>query len=135
MKKTYTGSCHCGKVRYEANLDLSQGTGRCNCSYCAKVRNWSVMTKPVDFRLLTDEKDLGDYQFTEESPNHHFFCKHCGVRMFTRGYVEAIGGDFISVTIATIDNLSDKERAELPVRFMNGRNNDWFSTPAETRHL
>lgn len=135
MKKTYTGSCHCGTVRYEANLDLSQGTGRCNCSYCAKVRNWSVMTKPADFRLLTDANDLGDYQFTKESPNHHFFCKHCGVRMFTRGYVEAIGGDFVSVTIATIDHLSDKERAELSVRYMDGRDNNWFSTPAETRHL
>jgi hypothetical protein len=134
MKKTYTGSCHCGAVRFEVEMDLAAGTGKCNCSICRKTRAWSTIVKPADFRLLAGETDLSDYQFGGKS-GHHLFCRHCGVRPFGKGYVEQIGGDFVSINLAALDNASDEELASAPVRFANGRDNDWFNPPSETRYL
>lgn len=134
MLKTYHGSCHCGAARYEADLDLSSGTGKCNCSICTKTRNWSTAVKPDAFRLVAGADMVTDYQFGTGSM-HHLFCRQCGVRAFGRGQIAELGGDFVSVQLATLDDAAPDELIEAPVKYYNGRDNDWWHEPAETRHL
>jgi hypothetical protein len=133
-KRTYHGSCHCGAVRYEADIDLARGTGKCNCSICWKKRYWSVGMTPGDFRLLAGEDALGDYRFNTMQA-HNRFCLTCGVSVYGHGHVEAIGGDYVSISVATLDDLDPADLAAAPVRCMDGRGDNWWNEPAETRQL
>jgi hypothetical protein len=134
MLKTYRGSCHCGAVQFEADIDLSQGTNKCNCTICTKTRNWNVIIKPAAFRLIAGEESLSDYRFGSRQ-GAHLFCRNCGVRTFERGHVKEIGGDYVSIKVASLDDVVLEELIEAPVRIANGRDNKWWEPPAETRHL
>ncbi|WP_114953078.1 GFA family protein [Sphingosinicella terrae] len=134
MKKTHQGSCHCGAVRFEVDVDLDAGTSRCNCSFCSKDRSWGTLAKPEDFRLVSGANSLSDYQFGTFS-GHHRFCSRCGVHVFGEGEVEALGGAFVSIQVATLDDLGQAELAALPILYQDGRNDNWWNVPEETRHL
>ncbi len=132
MKKTYSGSCHCSAVRFEVDLDLSEGTFKCNCEMCTKTRMWSAIAKPSDFRLLAGEADLRDYH-----PNaiHHIFCRHCGLRPFAWGDNAALGGKFYAVRVHCLEDLDVDELINAPVTYFDGRNDNYQSPPPEIRHL
>jgi hypothetical protein len=132
MKKTYSGGCHCGAVRYEADVDFSKGTVKCNCSICLKSRTWLVAVGGSDFRLLSGADSLSEYQFGSKRI-HHRFCKHCGVKSFAQG--DTPNGKFVAVVVTCIDNLSDAELAALPVTYVDGRADNFQGAPAETQHL
>lgn len=93
------------------------------------------------FRLLAGAEALVDYQNTPPGrPDpflHLSFCGRCGVRPFTRGgFMPALGGAFYAVNLACLDNVTDDELVDAPVRYVNGKQDDW-QTPfaGETRHL
>jgi hypothetical protein len=133
--KTYSGSCHCGRVKFEADVDWSQGTTKCNCTYCWKKRWWSVKVQPSGFRSLGGESELSGYK-PGQSKGHTGFCKHCGVTPY--GWVEPADwnpAEYVSVNVAALDELDPLDLLAAPVTYCDGRADNWWSAPAETRHL
>lgn len=132
--KTYQGGCHCGAVRFECELDVAAPTSRCNCSICAKGRFWKAIARADAFRVLKGMDSLSDYSFGSGAISHRF-CRHCGVKPFGRGEMEAMGGVFYGVNIACLDEGSPEEFARGTILYEDGRHDDWSKPPAETRHL
>src|SRR5690606_16414862 len=128
--RTCTGSCDCGNVRFEADLDLDAGGGKCNCSICRKTRNWSASVKPEAFRLLEGAGEVVDYQFGTGSV-HWPFCRRCGVRAYGHGDIPEAGGRFYSVRLNCLDDVPAEALAAMPVSYANGRDNDWWHEPGE----
>lgn len=133
MKKTYHGSCHCGAVRFAAEIDLTAPSLRCNCSYCLKIRCWASQVPPAAFRLLAGEGDLREYRFGA-GRERHYFCRHCGVRPFGRGD-SLRSGPFVGIGVNCLDDAAVAELAQAPVTFVDGWHDDWDTPPQETRHL
>ena len=82
MTKTYSGSCHCGKVRFEVDTDLDH-VRRCDCTICRKR---GTLTHRVDnsaFRLLTPLGELSLYEWHTKTAKD-YFCPTCGVLPFRR---------------------------------------------------
>jgi hypothetical protein len=149
MHKTYHGSCHCGAVRFECDLDLAPAgqrsepcrpgvwwtsTFRCNCSFCFKMRFWKAFATPDDFRLTQGRDALCDYQFGHRAI-HHFFCRHCGAFPFASASFDLMGGDFHAINIASLDDASPDELAQAPIIYEDGRNDAWDKAPGRTTYL
>lgn len=133
MLKTYQGSCHCGAVRFETDLYLSQPSFRCNCSVCRRTRFWPAIAKPEGWRLLAGEGELTEYLFNTKK-NQHFFCRHCGVRTFGVGNDTPIG-KMIGVNIGCLDEVTEEELSKIPIVYVDGMHDKWDSVPDCIAHL
>jgi hypothetical protein len=135
MRQTHKGSCHCGAVLFECDIDLdSAGTSKCNCSICTKSRFWKAIAPAGTFRLLQGKDMLTEYSFGTGTITH-FFCSRCGIKTFGRGHLDALGGEFHAVNIACLDDVTPEELAQLPVKFEDGRHDNWGHAPVERRYL
>jgi hypothetical protein len=125
--KTYTGSCHCGAVRFEADIDLTQPSYRCNCSICRRTRFWPAAIKPEAFRLLAGQGEMTQYLFNTRK-NEHWFCRHCGVRAFGIGNETPIG-PMVGVNLGCLEGVSEEELAAVPVVRVDGLGEQWDHPP------
>ena len=132
MMKTYSGSCHCGALQFEADIDVARGTEKCNCTICVKMRLWSFRVAPENMRVLAGQDFIQDYTYGKHVA-HHWFCRRCGVRPFER--VELSHETYFNVSVACLDGLDLDELVSAPIQYQDGFHDAWDQIPQETRHL
>ena len=95
----HQGGCHCGRVRFEVMAPAAIEVGDCNCSMCSKTGYLHLVVKKEQFKLVSGENVLTNYQFNTRTANH-LFCSHCGIKSF---YVPRSHPDGYSVNARYLD--------------------------------
>ena len=111
------GGCHCGAVRFEAEVPAEVEILDCNCSICTMTGFRHLIVRHGDFRLLAGGEVLTHYRFGTGTADH-LFCSVCGVKSFyqPRSHPEAW-----SVNVNALDDASGLEITSRP---FDGRNWD-----------
>jgi hypothetical protein len=113
---THSGSCHCGRVSFEATVDLTQ-VMECNCSHCQRKGFLLTFIAPSQFTLHSGEQELTAYQFNKKIIQH-LFCRTCGVQAFARGSMPD-GSPAMAVNIRCLEGVDLPALKPMP---FDGRN-------------
>ena len=116
------GGCHCGAVRFEAEVPAEVEVLDCNCSICAKTGFRHLMVPHADFTLLSGDDALASYRFGTGAAEH-LFCRACGVKSF---YQPRSHPDAWSVNFNAIDDV-----AGLMVTFRTFDGRNWEQAAAD----
>ena len=109
------GGCHCGAVRFEAEVPEAVEILDCSCSICVKSGFRHLIVPHADFRLLSGENALVSYRFGTGAANH-LFCGTCGIKSFyqPRSHPEAWSVNF--------NALDEPAALDATFRAFDGRN-------------
>lgn len=76
----YKGSCHCGRVAFEIEGELT-GAVACNCSICSRKGALLTAVPLQKVTIHKGEDRLQSYTFNNNVIVHRF-CKTCGMHPF-----------------------------------------------------
>lgn len=114
-RKRYEGSCHCGKITYEATADLGEVL-ECNCSICGRKGALMAFVPAESFELKSGEGATTDYQFGKKAL-HHLFCSTCGIHAYAKG----TGRDGKPMVMLNVRCLAGVDPWSLGVRRIDGK--------------
>lgn len=120
------GRCHCGAVRWEAELAEEIVADACNCSMCQRSGFLHVIIPRLRFRLIAGEDRLTEYTFNT-GVARHLFCSDCGVKSF---YVPRSNPDGYSLNLRCMGQGQFKS---VEIRPFDGRN--WEENAGAIAHL
>ena len=121
----YTGSCHCGAVKFEIDAPEEIEANECNCSICAMCGFIHLILPKSKFRLIEGEDSLSTYTFNTGVAKHTF-CKTCGIKPF---YIPRSNPDGISINMRCLS----METGKLTITQFDGRN--WEKHAGKLAHL
>ena len=73
----YTGSCHCGGIKFEVEGDFREALA-CNCSICKRKGSLLGFVPQENLKILTPKERMSTYTFNKHIIRHHF-CPTCGM--------------------------------------------------------
>lgn len=117
----YKGSCHCGRVQFEVELELSRVI-TCNCSICVRKGAILASVPEAQFRLIQGEDALTEYLFGTGTATH-YFCSRCGIHPFYRSRMNP------EHWTVNVNCLEDVDRDALEPKMFDGQN---WEAAAET---
>ena len=120
------GGCHCGAVRFAAELGSRLTVQDCNCSMCSKIGILHVIVPEDRFRLMAGAERLTSYGFNT-GVARHLFCDTCGVKAF---YRPRSNPDGWSVNARCLDGYAT---LDLRIEPFDGR--DWETHGSGLAHL
>jgi hypothetical protein len=123
-KKLFHGSCHCGKIKFQALIDLSEASGKCNCTMCTKNAIWKITVPPNDFKLLQGKDDLTRYS-NDPQIGEYFFCKNCGTTPYHFIHKTEWSEESVGIKLNCLDDVSVEELASMPVVCTDGKAGTW----------
>lgn len=75
------GGCHCGAVRFTAEIGDEIELLDCNCSMCSRTGYLHLIVPHERFTLLSGRDALVSYRFNTGAAEH-LFCSRCGIKSF-----------------------------------------------------
>ena len=100
---TLNGSCHCGAVRFTAELPFGLASARrCTCSICRMRGAVAVTSTHPGFRITEGADKLATYRFNTMIAEHHF-CTVCGI--YTH-HKRRSNPDQFGVNVACLEGVS-----------------------------
>jgi hypothetical protein len=75
------GGCHCGAVRFSAEVPGAVELLDCNCSICSKTGFLHLIVPHGKFALILGVDQLVSYRFGSGAAEH-LFCRTCGIKSF-----------------------------------------------------
>jgi hypothetical protein len=111
----YTGSCHCGNVKFEAEGEIDSALA-CNCSICGRRGSLLWFLPHDSLVLLTPQENAATYTFNRHIIKHRF-CANCGIHTFGEG-TDPQGNKMAAVNIRC---LEDFDPTGVPVHHYDGR--------------